>query len=231
MKMEQNAVREFLPFVITVVRDVQALRDAVGVRHAAYVRHVPDVARTMVAGEQLDFDRGTVVLVAHSKLDGTPLGTVRLHSNEFAALPVEQSVELPPDFVGLRLVELTRFAIPPTGNSAVLKLALLKAGLLCSKALGGERMVITARNPLDRMYERLLFEDVDKEAGFVPMAHVGGLPHRVLWQGVSETQSRLKAANHPLYQFLFETIHPDIEIGEVIALPAMVTPALQPELV
>jgi hypothetical protein len=207
-------VREFLPFTVTVVRDAEALRSAVQVRHAAYARHLPDVARGMRGAETWDFADGTVVLVARSKLDGTPLGTVRLHSNEFQPLPVEQSFKLPSDFDGLRLVELTRFAIPPASNGSVLKIALLKAGLLCSKALGGQRMVLTARAPLDRMYERLLFTDVDPVAGFIPMAHVGGLPHRVLWQGVDETKENLHAANHPLYQFLFGTVHPDIDVHD-----------------
>ena len=215
-----EAIREFLPFTVTIVRDMEALRAAVQVRHAAYARHLPDVARAMGDAEPWDYADGTVVLVARSKLDGGPLGTLRLHSNEFLPLPVEGSVKLPEDFNGLRLAELTRLAIPSGSTGTLLRISLLKAGLLCSKAMGCQRMVLTARAPLDRMYERLLFTDVDATAGFVPMAHVGGVPHRVLWQGVDETKANLRAAKHPLYQFMFETVHPDLVIDDSLSRTA-----------
>ena len=224
MESKTGVMHEYLPFNVTIARDVETLRAAVQVRQSAYARHLPDVARTMVDAESWDYAPGTVVLVARSKLDGSPLGTMRVHSNEFAPLPLEQSFPLPEDFVGLRLVEATRFAIA-AGSSPVVKLALFKAFNLYSLALGADRMVIGARAPIDRMYERLLFKDVGETGVFVPMAHVGGLPHRVLWQDAKNGQKILEAARHPLCHFLFELDHPDI----IVAGKANPSTAPQPE--
>lgn len=212
MENKISIMREFFPFTVTIARDEQALRAAVQVRQAAYARHLPEVAKTMVAPESWDTMPGTAVLVARSKLDGSPLGTMRMHSNEFAPLPLEQSFQLPDAYAGLRLVEATRFAIATDGASPVVKMALLKATILYTKSVNAERMVITARAPLDRMYERLLFKDVDESAGFVPMSHVGGLPHRVMWQDAQLARANMESARHPLYHFLYEMDHPDIMV-------------------
>ncbi|GAO21409.1 hypothetical protein ALISP_1229 [Alicycliphilus sp. B1] len=48
------------------------------IRHAAYARHVPDLARTLQQPEQADFADGSLVLLAESHLDGSPLGTMRI---------------------------------------------------------------------------------------------------------------------------------------------------------
>jgi hypothetical protein len=211
MERKTNVMREYLPLTVTIARDEQALRAAVLVRQSAYARHLPEVARAMVTPESWDAAPGVVVLVARSKLDGSPLGTMRVHSNEFAPLPLEQSFTLPEDFAGLRLVEATRFAIA-AGCSPVVKMALCKAFGVYSRSVNAGRMVIAARAPLDRMYERLLFTDVDAAAGYVPLQHVGGLPHRILWLDPRAGKERMEAMRHPLYNFLFELDHPDIDV-------------------
>lgn len=211
MEIKQLAVlREFLPFTVTLARDAQELRAALQIRQAAYARHLPEVAATMDSADEADFAQGTAILVARSKLDGTPLGTLRIHSNEFAPLPLEQSYQLPPEFTGLRLLEVTRFGVAEGREGSMVKTALVKACGLYSMSVKAERVVITARAPLDRMYQRLLFKDVDESQAFVPMAHVGGIPHRVLYEIVEERHAMWQAAKHPLYRFMYETEHPDI---------------------
>ena len=51
-----------------------------------------------MAIESCDRDPGTAILLAESKLDGAPLGTMRIQTNEYAPLAVEQSVRLPDSF-------------------------------------------------------------------------------------------------------------------------------------
>ena len=73
-------------------------------------------------------------------------------------------------------------------------------------------MVITARSPLDRQYEALLFKDVFPGGAFIPMHHVGNIPHRVMAFEVATAETRWAAAHHPLYDFIFRTYHPDIDV-------------------
>ena len=86
---------ERLPFTIRLVREEQDVRKAVSVRHAAYARHLPALAEKLLMPEATDFEDGVVVLLAESKLDGAPLGTMRIQTNRYKPLSIEQSVELP----------------------------------------------------------------------------------------------------------------------------------------
>lgn len=73
-------------------------------------------------------------------------------------------------------------------------------------------MVITARSPLDREYEAMLFKDVFGINEFLPMSHVGGLPHRVLAKDVAAARQRWEETRHPLFNYMVHTHHPDIDL-------------------
>lgn len=78
-------------------------------------------------------------------------------------------------------------------------------------------MVITARKPADRLYEALLFQDVLPGGTLVPMHHVGNMPHRVMAFSVPDAHSNWVAAQHPLYAYVFQTVHPDIRLPEPVS--------------
>ncbi|MFC5429741.1 hypothetical protein ACFPTO_13180 [Paraburkholderia denitrificans] len=190
------------------------LDKAVEMRRAAYRRHVPEFAETMGI-EAMDAAPGTVVLLAQSRLDGGPLGTMRVQTNEFGPLAVEQSVVLP-DWLGqTRLAEATRLGVARGTIGRLVKVALCKAYFMYCAQKGVDWMLITARSPLDREYEAMLFDDVYGQNEFLPMAHVGGLPHRLMAKPVALARQRWARVNHPLFRFVFETNHPDIDVSVV----------------
>src|SRR5260370_33033827 len=86
---------ERMPLTVRIAGDENDLEQAVNMRRAAYGRHLPEFARKMSA-EDCDRSPGTTVLLAESKFDRAPLGTMRIQTNEFAPLPVQSSVQLPP---------------------------------------------------------------------------------------------------------------------------------------
>ena len=59
----------------------------------------------------------------------------------------------------------------------------------------------------------VLFEDVFPDAGFIPMQHIGGIPHRVMALDVANARTKWSEARHPLLSFMCETSHPDIDIS------------------
>ena len=229
-------VSESLPFTVRVVKDDDALRKAVDIRQAAYGRHVPQVARSLGDPELHDRDPGAVVLLAETKLDGLALATMRVQTNMYGPLWLEQSVELPDWLHGHALAEATRLGTASGKAVArVAKTALFKAYFLFCVAAGIDWMVIAGRSPLDRQYESLLFREVFPGAGFIPMQHAGNIPHRVLAFEVATAEQRWRENNHPLYNFVFRTHHPDIQIdGNIIDLASIhhgaalrASPALQ----
>ncbi|MFN3790308.1 N-acyl amino acid synthase FeeM domain-containing protein [Massilia sp.] len=204
---------ERLPFTIRRVETEADLLKAVKIRHAAYARHVPDFARSLALPEAADYEDDTIVLLAESKLDGSPIGSTRIRTNLFRPLGVEESVVLPSWLQGRRLVEATRLGIDEGRTGRVVKMALIKACFMYCEDNAIDYSVATGRPPVDRQYEQLLFSDVFPEQGAVPLRHVGNLPHRVMAFEIASFEQRYRDARHPLSKFFFDTQHPDIDVG------------------
>ncbi len=203
---------ERLPFTVTVVEDELALDKALKIRRSAYGRHMPELAETLSEAEQHDYDPGSIILLAESKLDGEPLGTMRVQTNEYKPLWLEESVVLPEQLRRLRLAEGTRLGVVPSRAGTLVKFALCKAMYQYCINLGVNWMVIAARSPLDRQYQTMLFSDLFPEKGFIPMKHAANVPHRVFGIDLAEAASIWQSAEHPLYGFMIDTYHPDIAI-------------------
>ena len=118
---------ERLPFTIKRVQTDEDMRKAVQIRHAAYARHVPEFAQTLLEPELSDYDDSTIVLLAESKLDGSPLGSMRMQTNQRRQLSVEESIALPAWLQGRRLAEVTRLGIDGGRIGRLVKIALIKA--------------------------------------------------------------------------------------------------------
>ena len=204
---------ENLPFTVKVVHSNGELDKAVTVRHAAYARHVPVMAEKLLVPEATDFEEGSVVLLAESKLDGSPMGTMRIATNRYKKLSIEQSVELPLWMEDASLAEATRLGVSDGRTGRVVKTVLFKAFFNYCQANRIDWMVIAARSPLDRQYDQLMFIDLFPEQGYIPMRHGGNIPHRALAFDVAAAEQRWAAARHPLYDFIFRTRHPDIDVS------------------
>lgn len=209
-----RTAQEWLPFTIKITRDEEQLHKAVAVRRAAYARHVPTLAQLLVRPEPCDRDPAAVVLLAESKLDGAPLGTVRIQTNRNGPLAIEQSVRLPGSLREAGLAEPTRLGIVEGRIGRVVKTMLFKALYQYCRDVEIDWIVIGARSPLDRQYAALLFEDVFPGRGFIPLRHAGNIPHRVLAFRMDTAEARWTEANHPLYGLFCRTEHPDIDLRE-----------------
>jgi hypothetical protein len=201
-----------LPFTIGIAADDRELHEAVHIRHAAYARHVPGLAALLRAPEPGDCDEDAAVLLARAKLDGEPLGTLRIQTNRRRPLALERSVALPVQLRHARLAEATRLGVCASRIGRVVKTMLFKAFYLYCRRAGVDWMVIGARAPLDRQYEALLFDDVFPGRGFVPLAHAGNIPHRVLAFEMASAEARWRKAEHPLYGMFCRTQHPDLDL-------------------
>ncbi|MFC5512886.1 hypothetical protein ACFPOU_17425 [Massilia jejuensis] len=204
---------ENLPFTIRRVRNEDELLKAVQIRHAAYARHVPEFARSLALPEDADYESDTVVLLAESKLDGTPLGTARIRTNIHHPLHIEESVALPHWLQGRTLGEVERLGVSQGRIGHVVKVALVKAFFEYFEKSGLEYAVISGRTPVDRQYEQLLFLDVFGKNEMVPLRHIGNIPHRIMAFEIATGEARWRAAGHPLLKFFRHTHHPDIDVG------------------
>lgn len=218
-----------LPFVVRPATHPGDLSKVTQMRVAAYGRHLPAFAARLRTVEEADRGPGVVVLLAESKDDGRPLGTVRLQVDLLRALAIEASVVLPAWLRdGGPLVEATRLGVEAGVCGALARDALLKACYLYALAAGAAWIVAAARRPLDRLYEALLFRDVFAGGPLLTMRHVGHLPHRVLALPVREARALSIARGHPLAAHFFETEHPDliVDAAQLVGRPSASGPSV-----
>lgn len=203
---------ERLPFTVGIATE----RDLAGVarlRAQAYGRHLPGLAARLQEPEAADREPGCQVFLARSKLDGEVLGTLRTHANLHKPLPLEASIELPRHLRGSLMVETTRLSIQGSPGASLVRNALFKALHSYCLEQGVDWMLAAGRRPVDRIYDSLLFEDVMEKDAYYPMAHAAGLPHRVMCFSPEKAKALWSSRQHPLYTFVFETEHADINLG------------------
>ena len=212
---EEGVMEERLPFTVRLVSSEQDLRKAVDIRHAAYARHMPVVAQTLKDPEVLDRDIASAVLLAESKLDGSPIGTIRLQSNRFQPIALEQAIQLPDWLRGKTMAHVSRLGVAQGMAGRLVKTVLIKASFQYCEANDIDWAIVAARTPLDRQYAALMFEDIFPGAGFTPLPHMNNVPHRLMGFKIDSGKSRWTMAKHPLLDFFCNTYHPDIDvIGE-----------------
>lgn len=205
---------ELLPFTVRLVRDEEDLNKAVQIRHSAYARHMPTVAETLTAPEQADTEDGVAVLLAESKLDGSPLGSLRIQTNRYRALSLQKSVELPRKFEDIPLAQVSRLGIAQGTIGRLVKLILIKASFQYCEQNEIEWAMVAARAPLDRQYQQLMFEDIFPGSPYIPLPHMNNVPHRVMGFEIETGQVRWSQAAHPMLKFFSGTHHPDIDIHD-----------------
>lgn len=208
---QENLSIETLPFVVRIASDHDMAKIA-ALRAATYGKHLPELAKKLRQLEACDRELGCEVVVAASKLDGSLLGTLRTHANVIKRLPLQASIALPERFQDMRMVEATRLCVVSHSNASLVRNALFKALFQYCHAQKVDWIMAAGRRPIDRIYDTLLFSDVAEHRKFYPMAHANGLPHRVMCLR-SAAQSSWAAALHPLYKFVFETQHADIDLS------------------
>lgn len=217
----REMAEERLPFSVRLVRNEEDLAKAVEIRHSAYARHVPVFADTLRFPEPSDFEDGIAVLLAESKLDGSPLGTMRIQTNQYSSLSLEHSLTLPDWLQGRSLAEATRLGVTGDRVGRLVKTVLFKAFFLYCQKAKVDWMVVSGRAPVDRQYDSLLFSDVYPGLGYIPLPHVGNMPHRIMSFEVATAQARWEIARHPLRDFIFHTRHPDIDLDSAASPTSM----------
>jgi hypothetical protein len=201
-----------LSFHVRIARTRDELQAACRVRALSYGHHVPHLHATLMEPDLLDADQNTIVVLCVDKASGEPVGTARFQTNAGGPLLIEHSVTVPDEMRKDTKAEITRLSAV-AGADPLVKLCLMKASYLFCLATQVRWMVIGARSEaLVRQYRRLGFSDLFDDGRFVPLLHAGRLDHRILSFNVTSAESRWRDTGHPLYDFMIETSHPDIQL-------------------
>lgn len=204
---------EDLPVRVRVVRTEAQLQKAIAVRADAYGRHTPEFADALRIVEQDDKKRSSLILLCESKVTGEAIGTLRIHTNFEEPTYLERVLQLPDFLRGTGIAYVTRLAVVNGKRGAFAKLALFKALFRYCYAMQISWMLAVAREPVDRDFVRLGFEDLLPGGEKLRRkADFGDVDVRPLYFNVLEVEQKWRLTNHPLHDFMFKKVHPDIEI-------------------
>lgn len=201
-----------LPFRMRIAKSAQDIQRVCQHRGEAYARHQPDLVQRLALHEpEADDLRDDVVLVmAESHEDGSILGSLRLSTNINTPLRFEREFELPQRFSKKALAEAGRMVSQNGPGGRMVVPALVKVAYEVCFRTGIDALLLIARAPIDRMYKAMQFEDVFGEK--VVTSAQPGVPVTLFFMDTLRFDSRLREANCPIYPFLGETHHPDIDI-------------------
>lgn len=202
-----------LPFRMRIAKSAEDIRRICQHRGEAYARHQPDLVERLSLHEpEADDLRDDVVLVmAESHEDGSILGSLRLSTNINTPLRFETEFDLPQRFRQRSLMEAGRMVTQngPLGRMVVP--ALIKVTSEVSYRAGADYVMLIARAPLDRMYKAWQFEDLYDGKKVMTSAQPG-VPVTLFFMDIPQVDHRLRTANCPIYHFMAQTHHPDIDL-------------------
>ncbi|MEO7057943.1 MAG: hypothetical protein ABI143_14155, partial [Caldimonas sp.] len=147
-------------------------------------------------------------LLAERKLDGRPIGTLRLQSN--ISRPLRLQGEAPPlnVFADKRLLESTRLGVEAGMSNRVVTAALIKAAFEICHAAGIDYNVTGGRRSMAHVFRSMCFEEL--EGGPFPISFGDNIPHWIFVAATREFLRKLRTAGHWYYDFFSRTEHPDI---------------------
>ncbi len=203
-----------LTFTLRTAATMADLQLACTVRSNSYGHHLPSLTEAFAAPDATDLSPHTAVLLCEDKTTGEPIGTARIQTTTRgnAMLPIETCVDVPEDMKRSGRAEITRMAANP-GADPLVRLALWKAGYLYCLANQAKWLLIGARSPaLARGYKRLGAENMFADDRMVPLTYTDNMPHFILTFNVIAAERNMNQTNHPLYAFMVETVHEDIQL-------------------
>lgn len=219
---------EELPIRVRIVRTPEQLQRVCELRSLAYGLRNPALGELLSKPESVDFDPGTVVLLAECKATGEVVGSIRIHTNLFAPIPMQTIIDLPEKFNHLMLAELCRFCVSKSYGWPLVRMAIFKATYLYCYANQVQYTMCVARSPLNELYKTLGFVPLHDgpEDLWMPVSYVGNLEHSLLYIDVVLGEKSWRETKQPYYDFLGRTYHPDIQIFSA-ASSAWTTPRSQ----
>lgn len=201
-----------LPFRVRIVRNEEQLGKAVRIRAEAYERHWPNLYLQLQTPEDQDRNPNSLIFLAERKETDEPVGTMRVDTNLISALPATENVTLPYEISSRTIAYVTRLGVKQGAMGSLVKLALFKSLHRYCLAKQLHWMLVGIRPPGDRDYVRLGFTDIFDSGQLTPITSSGGVPVRLMSFEVITAERRWFASGNPLYKFMFQDFHPDVEI-------------------
>jgi hypothetical protein len=124
---------------------------------------------------------------------------------------VESAMRLPDEVAGANPIELMRGSITNGAAGRMVSASLAKASFLLCRRFDFSHVIVTCREPVDLMYRAYQFDDL-LSGELIDLPYSPGARHKVLCLPIREATERWRSQNRPLFDFMLNTDHPDIQL-------------------
>jgi hypothetical protein len=194
---------------IRAARTDSDIRTAINVRWQGYKKYEmfkdPDL-------EELDLSSNCTILLAEDS-SGVALGTIRILDRRYGPIELDRFInvdDLMP-YNPRSVAEATRFSIPVTSRSRIVKHLLWKAYFNYCYENSIDLMLVSVKECAKKDYDFLQF--VELKNGTYTHPSLGNLPHFCFYLETLKALTLYKERNHPMYHFFNEVKFNNIQIS------------------
>jgi hypothetical protein len=200
-----------LPFSIILSRRDETSSRLFATRIRSYGRHNDPLQESEHFRKQL-IDDDAVLISAECKVSGECFGSVRIESNSIKRFYFEEEITTEDLKAGSPAICVSRLNVTNGQIGSLVRAAICKALYLYANAMQCQFIYAFVDKPRSRLYSRLAFQPaIDGNPDLHLRSH-NGLPFRLYFSDVSIAMAYLPTVDPKMFDFFFNTFHPDIKI-------------------
>ena len=207
-----NLTIEQLPFYVVPVSTASTIASIAEQRSTQYRNHYGDFSLSLKNPEPEDFHPDALLIAAISKDNSNILGSFRLEKNILA----DEKINLIEKHAKLKIsgnsAFVSRLVVMKTDEQLRVRNALFKFLHRYCFSNQIENIIVAAKPPLDKIYQRLGFKPALELDQLIPSEWSGNHITRVLYLNTVDVVVDWRINNHGLYGFMANTYHPDLKI-------------------
>jgi hypothetical protein len=200
-----------LPFSVVLARRDETSSRLFATRLRSYGRHNDPLQQSEHFRKQLIED-DAVLISAECKVSGECFGSVRIESNTIKRFYFEEEITTPDLQAGSPAICVSRLNVTNGRMGSLVRGAICKALYLYAHAMQCQFIYAFVDKPRSRLYSRLAFQPAIEGNPDLHLESHNGLPFQLYHSDVSIAMSYLPQVDPLMFDFFFNTFHPDIKI-------------------
>jgi hypothetical protein len=204
---------EALPFSVVAVSSEIAINSIAEQRYIQYRRHYGDFALSLQTPESDDTHPDAILVAAVSTQDSRILGSFRLEKDTLA----DTKISIIENFGKLNITGksalVSRLVVSKTSERIRVRNALFKYLHRYCFSNQIQNILVAAKPPLDRLYQKLGFKSAIESDHLIPIEWSGHHMTKILYLDTVEAVVDWHNNRHDLYNFMANTFHPNIKVN------------------
>ena len=206
-------VIEELPFCVVAISSHSVINSIAEQRSLQYSSHYGEFALSLQTPESDDTHPDALLVAAISTQGSRILGSFRLEKDSLADAKISIIEGHGKLKISGRSALVSRLFVSKTSQQMKVRNALFKFLHRHCFANQVQNILVAAKPPLDKIYQRLGFKPALEVDQLIPIEWSGNHLTRVMYLDTVEVVVDWHTNKHDLYNFMANTFHPNIKIN------------------